>query len=79
MNEITKNESPEVKTRTKSRETVLKLQMRTIQRDLIAVDKTVAQFNELKKAAEGADAKREKLTARLGIVKADLVKELGLD
>lgn len=65
-------------TRKKSKETELKLKMRGIQRELEAIDKETAHFQELQKKQDALAARHSKLTGELATVKADLIKELGL-
>lgn len=64
--------------RKKSAEATLKLQMRTIVRDLKKVGKQVTEFEALKKEMAGADARKEKLNTDLNAVKTKLIKEMGL-
>lgn len=70
---------PEASTRKKSPETVLKQEMAAINREMKGIDKTLASFKEMQKEVAGAETKKANLTARLDIVKAELIKALGLD
>ena len=72
-------ESKEKKTRKQSPETVLKQRMRGIEKEMVSIDKVVQKFNEMKKEADGAEAKKVKLNNELTEVKAKLRKALGLD
>lgn len=65
-------------TRVKSRETVLKQQLRVLKRQLDEIAKADAKFKELKDLHE---ANRPRVTAiydEIKKVKAELIKELGL-
>ena len=64
--------------RKKSKETELKLQMRKINRELVAVEKKVDEFEAMKKEMDGAGKRKETLVKSLETVKAQLIKELGL-
>jgi len=64
--------------RKKSKESELKLRMRSINRELKGVEKRVAEFETLKKEMAGTDKRKADLTAELTKIKADLIKELGL-
>ena len=64
--------------RTRSKESELKLRMRAIARELTAIEKKVVEFETLKKEMVGTDKAKSDLTAELGKVKDDLIKELGL-
>jgi len=65
--------------RKKSPETVLKQEMAAINRDLAKLDKTLANFKEMQKEVEGAEAKKAKLIEKLDSIKAKLRTALGLD
>ena len=65
-------------TREKSRETVLKQDMRRLQKELTKLDKLVAEFEELKKAHANSEMDRIKLQKELDHTKIDLIKLLGL-
>jgi hypothetical protein len=67
-----------VKLRKKSKESELKLRMRAINRELKQVEKRVTEFEALKKEMAGTDKRKADLTAELGTIKTDLIKELGL-
>jgi len=65
--------------RTKSNETVLKEDMRSIARELKALDKKITDFETLETEMTNVEADRSKLKAELDTVKNKLIKELGLD
>jgi len=66
-------------TRKKSPETALKQEMRTINKELDGVAKTIAEFADIKKAFDGAEARKVQLTTKLDSVKGKLRKALDLD
>ena len=66
-------------TRKKSPETALKQEMAAINRDLAKLDKTIADFAEIKKEFDNAEATKADLTAKLDDVKGKLRTALGLD
>ena len=66
-------------TRQKSKETILKQDIRRLNRELTAVQKKVDEFNTLEKEMETIGAQRDKIKQELTGAKLALVKELGLD
>ena len=66
-------------TRQKSKETILKQDIRRLNRELATVQKKVDEFNALEKEMETMGAKRDQLKQELTGAKLALVKELGLD
>ena len=64
--------------RKKSTETVLKLSMNQIKRDLAKLKDEVEAFEAMEKKQPTIKAEQEKLQEKLDKVKADLIKELGL-
>ena len=78
-NEATENVVPIAKTRTKSPETLLKAELKTIKKELDGITKTAADFDKLKKEVEGNAKRKEELNTKLADVKAKLLKELGLE
>lgn len=77
-NANTENKAVAKKTRKKSQETILKQEMRRIQKELAGLDKKIEAFEAMEKEIDAVDKTRNELTAKLDAVKADLVKELGL-
>ena len=65
-------------TREKSRETILKQDMRRIQKELVKLDKLVSEFENLKKAHASSEVNRIALQKELEGTKIDLIKLLGL-
>ena len=66
-------------TRKKAPETVLKQEMASLNKELVKVNKTIAEFEDITKAKEAADVRKVEIEANLEQVKADLRKALGLD
>ena len=66
-------------TRQKSKETILKQDIRRLNRELATVQKKVDEFNALEKEMQTMGAKRDQLKQNLEHTKAALIKELGLD
>jgi len=66
------------KTRTKSKETILKADMKAIRKELGTLDTKVAEFEAMKAEIEVIEETRANLQAELETVKHDLMVELGL-
>ena len=66
-------------TRTPSPETVLKQEMRSINKELAAVAKTVAEFEAIQNEFDNAEERKTQLESDLAAVKAKLRTALGLD
>ena len=65
-------------TREKSRETILKQDMRRINKDLAKLDKMVAEFEQLVETHKNSEKYRATLQKELVDTKAELIKLLGL-
>jgi len=74
----TKSQSTETKTRTASKESVLKMDLRHVRRDLAAANKRGTEFAAIKTEMAAHEGLVEKLTTRETALKASLIKELGL-
>jgi t-SNARE complex subunit (syntaxin) len=77
--QVEDNVVPIVKTRTKSPETLLKAEMKTIKKELDGLVKTAADLEALTKEVASNVARKTKLEADLDKVKGKLLKALGLD
>ena len=66
-------------TRTPSPETILKQEMRSINKELAAVAKTVAEFEAIQNEFDNAEERKAELESDLAAVKAKLRTALGLD
>ena len=64
--------------RQKSQETIFKQELRTVRKEIAALDKKVANFKALKKEMDTAEIDLAGLQAREEAIKQDLIKELDL-
>jgi len=65
--------------RTKTKATVLKLKMGAVKRELVTLQSKIESFKAMEKAHAGIVSKHGSLTNDLVKIKADLIKEMGLD
>ena len=76
-NEAQSTEAP--KTRTASKESTLKLQLRGVRRDLVKATARGKEFESLMAEMEGFEASFQSLVAQEASLKTALIAELGLE